>query len=94
MVPDSIEPAELTSEDLLTLDNRYFTPDNAAICALCGSDDEDSEYGRDFDVHRIVPVISGGINHEDLLLVLCPSCHKKADWYTRQFVDPVLADSD
>jgi len=36
------------------------------------------------EVHHIVPVLSGGVSHGDLLITLCTGCHNTAEAYTRK----------
>ena len=59
-------------------------------CEHCGSDS--TEYNRSLAVHHIVPVMAGGSNAEELLMTLCPGCHRKVEAFTRRFVDPVLVE--
>lgn len=59
-------------------------------CELCHTDSTSD--GRSMAVHHIVPVMAGGCNAETLLMTLCPSCHRKVEAYTRQFVEPVLVE--
>lgn len=49
---------------------------------------------RTLDVHHIVPVMAGGTNEQWNLMVLCESCHHRAEWTVRQLseFDPVLVD--
>ena len=58
-------------------------------CALCGWRITEErwvwhkgkmQYSRGLEVHHIVPVAEGGTEEEQNLIVLCPNCHKKADW--------------
>lgn len=60
-------------------------------CYMCGD-----EHAPDnvLTVHHIVPVLSGGTNHDDNLMALCRSCHLKAEYYTRYEIgmDPVFVD--
>lgn len=46
-------------------------------CDLCG---EESDR---LDLHHIVSLLAGGTNDEYNYLTLCPSCHPKAEAYTR-----------
>lgn len=49
-------------------------------CEMCGLSGDD--HFRSLDVHHIVPVRAGGCNAQELLMVLCPTCHKKVEQYT------------
>lgn len=40
----------------------------AGACELCGS-------RRNLDVHHIIPVVYGGTDEEDNLIVVCKHCH-------------------
>lgn len=65
--------------------------DNAdRTCEMCGSTSE----GKRLDVHHIVPIVSGGSNHQDNLLALCDACHRNCDSFIRQYpeFDPVLVE--
>lgn len=57
-------------------------------CQMCGT--PSSETYRALDVHHIIPIMAGGTNGQWNLMVLCCSCHRKAEEYTRQFVDTRL----
>lgn len=52
-------------------------------CRMCGTTEE-------LQVHHIVPILAGGLNGDWNLMVLCPSCHSQAEWYSRNFVGRVL----
>lgn len=52
---------------------------NGDECEMCGA--ETSPRGRDLSLHHIVPVLSGGVNHEDNFMTLCEPCHSKAEAY-------------
>jgi hypothetical protein len=56
---------------------------DGAECRMC-------ETTSELQVHHIIPILAGGMNREWNLLVLCSSCHQKAEWYSRNFVDRVL----
>lgn len=57
-------------------------------CAMCGATADESD--RALDVHHIVPLLCGGTNEEWNFITLCMSCHHRAEWYTRDLLDPVL----
>lgn len=59
-------------------------------CQLCG--ESQSDIGRKLDTHHIVPVMAGGDNGDYNLMAFCPSCHKKAEAFTREYFDIILAD--
>lgn len=59
-----------------------------SVCQLCGC--SETSDGRALAVHHIVPVMSGGCNAQQLLMTLCPGCHRKTEAYTRKFTTPVL----
>lgn len=44
------------------------------------------------DAHHIIPIIAGGSNDDELLMPLCQSCHRSAEYYTSHIVTPVIAD--
>lgn len=50
-------------------------------CLMCGERMED----RGLDVHHVVPVMAGGVNSEELLVGLCPSCHMAAERTLEQY---------
>lgn len=60
-------------------------------CEMCGRSAEEIEH-RDLDVHHVVPLLCGGTNEEWNRLALCPSCHNRAEWFTRNIpeIEPVL----
>jgi hypothetical protein len=49
-------------------------------CASCGSEE-------DLHTHHIIPLLAGGTHGEWNRLVLCQSCHKKAEAKTSEIVD-------
>lgn len=55
-------------------------------CYLCGAT------SCKLDVHHIVPIMAGGTNEPWNFMTLCESCHHKVEWYTRDFIEPVLTD--
>jgi hypothetical protein len=59
-------------------------------CELCGTDE--TVDGREFPVHHLVPIMSGGTNDPELLMTLCTSCHRTVEAYTRRFTRAVLVD--
>lgn len=59
-------------------------------CACCGT--VESENQRAYHVHHIIPVLAGGTNAYWNLITLCPKCHRRAEEFTKTFVDPVLID--
>lgn len=59
-------------------------------CEFCGT--SETKDGRALAVHHIVPVMAGGCNASELLMTLCPACHRRIEAYTRRVVDPVLID--
>jgi 5-methylcytosine-specific restriction endonuclease McrA len=61
-----------------------------ASCELCGT--AETGDGRALAVHHIVPVMAGGCNTGELLMTLCPPCHRRVEAYTRRIVEPVLTD--
>jgi hypothetical protein len=50
-------------------------------CQLCGETKPVS--GMSHTVHHIVPVVAGGCNADELLMIVCSTCHPKIDAYTR-----------
>lgn len=50
-------------------------------CEVCGVHED--ETGRAHDVHHIVPITAGGTNSQNLLMVMCRSCHLSAEWFTQ-----------
>lgn len=58
-------------------------------CEMCGRPAVEIEH-RDLDVHHIVPLLCGGTNEDWNLLALCDSCHHRAEWYTRDRLEPAL----
>lgn len=45
-------------------------------CYKCGREAEN------LHEHHIIPVMYGGVNSEELLITLCPSCHRTVESYT------------
>lgn len=45
-------------------------------CYKCG------KQGKELHEHHIIPIMYGGTNAEDLLMTLCPSCHRTVEKYT------------
>lgn len=60
------------------------------VCEFCGTTETGD--GRAMSVHHIVPVMAGGCNASELLMTLCPACHRCVEAYTRRIVEPVLVD--
>lgn len=60
-------------------------------CEWCGGTNEN---GRALDVHHIVPIRTGGIHDDDLLMALCRSCHSKADRFVDGLFGSVVTDGD
>lgn len=56
-----------------------------AKCEACGEATD-----RALDIHHIIPVASGGVHDDDLLMALCRSCHFKADRFIEQYTEPHL----
>lgn len=50
-------------------------------CYKCGKN------GESLHEHHIIPVMYGGVNSEELLMSLCPSCHKTVESYTRKMLE-------
>lgn len=59
-------------------------------CGMCKTGTTSD--GRQHAVHHIVPLMAGGCNEPELLMTLCPSCHRKVEAYTRQLLSPVLVE--
>lgn len=57
-------------------------------CAVCGWQDRKPvknaqgrvNLSRGCEIHHIIPVREGGKSEVDNLILLCPNCHKQADW--------------
>lgn len=60
------------------------------MCQLCG--ETQSDRGRKFPVHHIIPLLAGGTNADDLLMTLCVRCHNKAEKTTRRFAESLFED--
>lgn len=69
-----------------TLKDRY----RESECAMCGATQDEAD--RALDVHHIVPLLCGGTNEEWNFITLCMSCHHRAEWYTRDILNPVLTE--
>lgn len=41
--------------------------------------------------HHIIPIMYGGINSEELLMSLCPHCHRKVEVYTTNMLEEVTS---
>jgi len=59
-------------------------------CKMCG--DAETTDDRALAVHHIIPIMAGGCNGPELLMTLCPKCHRRVEAYTRQYVEPVLVE--
>lgn len=59
-------------------------------CQMCGAGGWFSNVK--LDTHHIVPLLCGGSNDQENLILLCTSCHTTAERYTRSFLDPVLVE--
>ena len=57
-------------------------------CESCGT--SPTENGRALDVHHIVPVLAGGTNYLENLMVFCIGCHRTAEMHTRDLFAPVF----
>lgn len=69
----------------------HIDQDPPLECEMCGATEEDFEDDL-LDVHHIVPVMAGGVNRSELLMVLCRSCHRKADLFTAARLEHTLAE--
>lgn len=67
---------------------RKRARDRGGDCRMCGSDNGD----EGLHVHHIVPILAGGSNHPDNLMLLCRSCHTAVEAHTRRLLDPVLTE--
>ena len=56
-------------------------------CETCGSDEPG------LHLHHIIPLLCGGTNDPFNLMTLCNSCHQTAEWFTADYVSPVLTDA-
>jgi len=61
---------------------RGFLEDNDGKCELCGKAITTRK-----NVHHIIPVLAGGVNADELLMLLCSVCHQTVESYTRQFTE-------
>lgn len=61
-------------------------------CEWCG--DNGGQQNRALSVHHIVPVLAGGVNHPDNLMVLCDKCHRRMEITTHCILDIILADEN
>lgn len=61
-------------------------------CQLCGI--HQSKTKRRLTAHHLIPVMSGGVNDESLLMSLCGSCHRTVETFTHQFTERHLRDWD
>lgn len=54
-------------------------------CEICGT--EEWSLRKSLHVHHIVPLLAGGTNDDWNLMALCPSCHKKVESVTEEYVE-------
>lgn len=66
--------------------------ERAEACYCCGA--TETADGKALAVHHIVPIMAGGCNEPELLMTLCPSCHRTVEAYTKTITEPVLIDRD
>jgi 5-methylcytosine-specific restriction endonuclease McrA len=57
-------------------------------CGLCGEQAAD----RHHHVHHIVPLLAGGVNEDWNYMVLCGSCHRYAESYTKDKIELPISD--
>jgi len=57
-------------------------------CQMCGAGGWFSDVK--LDTHHIVPILCGGANDTENLMVLCTSCHRSAELFIRDRLNPVL----
>jgi hypothetical protein len=58
-----------------------------ACCYICEL--PEYEYGKHFDMHRLVSGKNGGEYIEENVLLMCRKCHRKAEGMTRSQIDTV-----
>ena len=70
--------------------NRYRREarERSGECKMCGA--TESSGGEALHVHHIVPICAGGTHAKENLMVLCKSCHRTVEPYTRTLTDAVL----
>lgn len=56
-------------------------------CYFCGDQDP-----KKLDGHHIVPVLAGGVHEDELLMSLCPSCHRTVEAFTQERIERPIAD--
>lgn len=66
---------------------RDFLENHDGGCELC-----ECEIPIRKNVHHIIPVLSGGVNAPELLMLLCPSCHQIVESYTKGFTERHLVE--
>lgn len=49
------------------------------------------EYGRKFDMHRVVKGLNGGEYNEENVVLVCKKCHRKIEGMDRGQIDIVRA---
>jgi hypothetical protein len=54
-------------------------------CYMCG------ESADEIHEHHIIPIMYGGINSEELLMSLCPRCHRKVEVYTTNMLEEITS---
>jgi endogenous inhibitor of DNA gyrase (YacG/DUF329 family) len=68
---------------------RTRTREHGDSCRLCGGGGGPDQ---DLHAHHIIPILAGGSNHPDNLMLLCQPCHITVEHRTREVVDPVLVE--
>lgn len=58
------------------------------VCEMCGGDNGD----QGLHVHHTVPVLAGGSNHPNNLMLLCQPCHNTVESHARRLFEPVLTE--
>lgn len=71
---------------------EHLDAEDPLRCVMCGVTEE--EIDRELlDTHHIVPVMAGGSNSPDNLMILCRSCHRTADSFVKSRIEYPLADA-
>lgn len=65
---------------------KEYRTDNDTSCKMCKS----TIGKRKNDLHHIIPVLSGGVHSDELLMPLCMSCHRKVEAYSKDFTEKYL----
>jgi HNH endonuclease. len=81
----------LLSDEPWKTQTKMLRKETEYECELCGV--HQRECTQQHHIHHIVPLLSGGVNVDENLMVLCSECHFQVEWFTNDWFKTVLTDN-